>query len=319
MYHLLAPGSIVYWERATLVKGQKISYNEVDMTISVLYPTEWTDYECIDSGNGKKLERFGTYSINRPDPRILWTPSLPKEHWDLTNATFIQSDSLAGRWVIQNTAPNPWRIGYKNLTFELQSTNFKHVGIFPEQAVNWDWIIEKVNKRPLRILNLFAYTGGATLASASAGTMVTHVDSVKSVLAWAKKNTELSHVASNGVRWICDDAYKFVLREGRRSSTYDAIIMDPPRFGRGSQGEVWKLHEDLPKLLHACLAILSPNPQFFLINTYTADISSIVLGHLLHNMFKDKGGVIESGELAIQEAFGKRLIPHGIYARWSNV
>lgn len=288
------------------------------MTVPVLYPTGWTDYECIDSGNGEKLERFGTYMIIRPDPRIFWTPSLPVERWKSADATFIQSDSAAGRWVIQNPAPNPWRIGYKNLTFQLQSTNFKHVGIFPEQAVNWDWITDTVNKKPLRILNLFAYTGGATLAGASAGALVTHVDSVKSVLAWAKKNAELSHVAPTQVRWICDDAYKFVLREGRRNSTYDAIIMDPPRFGRGSQGEVWKLHEDLPKLLHACLAILSPNSHFFLVNTYTADISSIVLGHLLRDMFKNQGGSIDYGELAIQESSaGKRFIPHGIYARWS--
>lgn len=287
------------------------------MTVPVLYPTDWTDYECIDSGNGEKLERFGTYTVIRPDPRILWSPSLPEERWDETDASFVQSDSLTGRWVIQNQAPDPWRIGYKNLTFQLQSTNFKHVGIFPEQAVNWNWITDTVNKKPLRILNLFAYTGGATVASANAGALVTHVDSVKSVLAWAKKNASLSHVAPTLVRWICDDAYKFVLREGRRNSTYDAIIMDPPRFGRGSQGEVWKLHEDLPKLLHACRAILSPNLQFFLVNSYTADISSIVLGHLMHDMFNDRKGSIDCGELAIQESSGKRLVPHGIYARWS--
>ncbi len=288
------------------------------MTIPVLYPTDWSDYECIDSGNGKKLERFGTYTIIRPDPRILWTPSLPKERWDRANASFIQSDSLAGRWVIQNPAPNPWRIGFRNLTFELRSTNFKHVGIFPEQAVNWDWIMEKINGNPLRILNLFAYTGGASLASASAGALVTHVDSVKSVIAWAKKNASLSNIPPQRIRWICDDAYKFVLRERRRNSTYDVIIMDPPRFGRGSQGEVWKLHEDLPKLLHACRTILSINPQFFLVNAYTADISSMVLDHLLHDMFKDIGGTVESGELAIQESSEKRLIPHGIYARWHH-
>lgn len=287
------------------------------MTIPVLYPTSFPDYECIDSGDGKKLERFGDYTVIRPDPRILWNPSLSKDRWDTADASFVQSDSVTGRWVIQNQAPDPWRIGYKNLTFQLQSTNFKHVGIFPEQAVNWDWIMEKVNKKPIRILNLFAYTGGATLASAFAGAHVTHVDSVKSTLLWAKKNAELTQIAKTNIRWICDDAYKFVLREGRRNVTYDAIIMDPPRFGRGSQGEVWKLHEDLPKLLQACHAILSPNPRFFLVNAYTADISSLVLGHLLHDLFKDQGGLTEHGELAIQESSGKRLIPHGIYARWS--
>lgn len=290
---------------------------KIDMTISVLYPSTFHEYECVDSGDGKKLERFGDYTIIRPDPRILWAPTLPKERWDAADASFVQSNSLTGQWIMKKPAPVPWHIWYKNLRFELKSTHFKHIGIFPEQAINWDWIIDNVNKKPIRILNLFAYTGGATLAGAYAGAHVTHVDSVKSTLSWAKKNAELTQIAKTNIRWICDDAYKFVLRESRRNSTYDAIIMDPPRFGRGSQGEVWKLHEDLPKLLHACQSILSRSPKFFLVNTYTADISSLVLGHLLHDLFKGQGDSIEQGELAIQESSGKRLIPHGIYARWS--
>ncbi|MBI4062524.1 class I SAM-dependent methyltransferase [Candidatus Gottesmanbacteria bacterium] len=266
-------------------------------TINIETPADWKDYELIDSGDGAKLERFGSYTIARTDPRALW------------------QKRASDQWNSAVKPPQrPWKISYKHLTFLLRTTEFKHVGIFPEQAVNWDWLYSRADG--LNILNLFAYTGGATLAAASAGAHVTHVDSVKSTIAWARENVVASNLSSTPIRWIEEDAYKFVLREGRRGNTYDAIIMDPPRFGRGSKGEVWKIEEDLPKLLEACKQILSPKPAFFLINAYTADLSSLVPRHMLSNLMESD--MIEFGELALKETIGGRLLPNGIFARWSR-
>ena len=265
------------------------------LSISVEYPTDWKDYELIDSGLGEKLERFGPYTIARGDPRALWQKHEP-EQWHKA----------------QPLPPQPFRISYKNLTFILRATEFKNVGVFPEQAVNWNWINQH---KPHRVLNLFAYTGASTLAAASTGAQVTHVDSVRSTIAWAKENAKISGLDKAPIRWIEEDVYKFVLREGRRGNTYDAIIMDPPRFGRGSKGEVWKIEEDLPKLLEACKKILSPKPAFFLINAYTADLSSLVLHHILAGIM---GNGIEFGELALKESTAGRLLPSGIFARWSR-
>lgn len=265
-------------------------------TIKIEYPTLWQDYELIDSGEGQKLERFGPHITERADPRTLWKKQNPD------------------KWREAKPIPDePFRISYKTLSFILHKTEFKHVGIFPEQAVNWDWIMPKSKGR--RVLNLFAYTGGSTLAAASGGGMVTHVDSTKSALTWAGENAQASGLGNAPIRWIQEDAYKFVVREGRRGNTYDAIIMDPPRFGRGSKGEVWKIEEDLPKLLDACKQILSAKPSFFLINAYTADLSSLVLHNILGD-FLD--GNIESGELALKESSAGRLLPSGIFVRWSR-
>ena len=266
------------------------------ITIKIEYPTQWKDYELIDSGEGQKLERFASYTIVRTDPRALWHKRAQDE-WNN----------------VKEPPTHPWNISYKHLTFLLRTTVFKHVGVFPEQAVNWDWVASRSSE--LNILNLFAYTGGATLAAASSGARVTHVDSVKSTIAWARENAQASGLGRAPIRWIEEDAYKYVLREGRRGNTYDAIIMDPPRFGRGSKGEVWKIEEDLPKLLDACKTILSPKPAFFLINAYTTDLSSLVLHHLMNDLF-DKN--MEFGELALKESTGGRLLPCGIFARWSR-
>lgn len=265
-------------------------------TINIEYPTQWKDYELIDSGQGQKLERFAMYTFARTDPRALWHKRAP-DQWN-------SADEPPQR---------PWNISYKHLTFLLRTTEFKHVGVFPEQAVNWDWIVSRSGE--LNILNLFAYTGGATLAAAASGARVTHVDSVKSTIAWARENVVASNLRNAPIRWIEEDAYKFVLREGRRGNTYDAIIMDPPRFGRGSKGEVWKIEEDLPKLLRACGAIISKKPSFILINAYTADLSSLVLHHMLADLMHN--GDIQFGELALKESLGGRLLPNGIFARWS--
>ena len=256
-------------------------------TLSIEYPKDWKDYELIDSGDGMKLERFGQFRVARTDPRAIWKPHT--HNWT--------SDKL----------PPHWNISYKHLTFVLKPTQFKHVGVFPEQAVNWNWLTKTIDGRSLNVLNLFAYTGGATMAAAASGARVTHVDAVKSAIDWAHENIRASKLETKPIRWIEEDAYKFVLREARRGNTYDGIIMDPPRFGRGTKGEVWKLEDDLPKLVDACRNILSSKPAFFLLNAYTADLSSISIGNLL--------GTTSFGELALRDSSG-RLLPNGIFARW---
>ena len=286
------------------------------MDIPVAFPDDWTEYELIDSGDGEKLERFNTYTLIRPDPRALWSKHSP-ERWELADASFKRTDPKTGDWLKRTPPPVPWLIHYNRLTFTLRPTEFKHVGIFPEQAVNWKWLDEIIRHRPLRILNLFAYTGGATMAAISSGAIVTHVDAAKSTIAWAKENLRASGLPETSVRWIEDDAYKFVLREGKRNNTYDGIILDPPRFGRGSKGEIWKLENDLPKLLSACKHILSPKPAFVLINAYTPDISSIVLHNMLQSMMESYSGSTTSGELTLKESASGNLLPNGIFARWS--
>ncbi len=285
-------------------------------TIPILTPDDWKDYELIDSGDGKKLERFADYTLNRPDPRAMWKPHADTNVWDAADAAYVRVNETSGNWVIRRPPPPLWHIRHDQLTLVLKPTAFKHVGVFPEQAPNWRWITERVAGKPINVLNLFAYTGAATLAAAGAGARVTHVDASKPSLSWAKENAEASHLSDRPIRWILDDAYKFVLREARRGVTYDGIIMDPPRFGRGAKGEIWKLEDDLPKLLSACTHILSPKPSFFLLNAYTADVSSIALSRLLDDLMKRSGGMTEAGELALKDSTAGKLLPNGIFARW---
>jgi len=284
-------------------------------TIQIEYPTNLPDYALLDSGDGEKLEVFSGYTVIRPDPRALWYKS-QEQLWDSADARFIRTTSDSGSWNIKKTPPHPWNFHYKDSSFLLRPTDFKHVGIFPEQAVNWNWMSGVIGKRAPSILNLFAYTGASTVIAAKNNAFVTHVDSVKSTISWANENCKLNNIPADRVRWIEDDAYKFVVREEKRGKTYDAIIMDPPRFGRGSKGEIWKLENDLPKLLSACKQILSPNPLFVLINAYTADLSSLVLSHLMHDVMKGFTGAITFGELATKESSSDRLLPQGIFARW---
>ncbi len=289
------------------------------MAIPIEYPTDWTDYELIDSGDGMKLERFGRYTISRPDPRAIWKRNKTPEVWSAADAQYIRSTKTEGHWQIKNPSPSPWLIRYRDMTFKLEPTSFKHVGIFPEQAVNWVWLEGMIAKQPLSILNLFAYTGAATVAAARAGARVTHLDSLKSVLTRAHENVRLNDIDEHKIRWIADDAMKFVNREAKRGNTYDGIILDPPRFGRGSKGEVWKLMDDLPRLLEACANILSPTPRFLLVNAYTADISAVALGQLVASVMKDRNGSVSLGELALKESGGAgRLLPSGIFTRWTR-
>lgn len=285
-------------------------------SIPILIPDGWNDYELIDSGDGMKLERFSAYVVARPDPRAVWKPQKSSSVWNTAHAQYIRSTKSEGHWQIKTPPPPLWLIRYRDMTFLLKPTAFKHIGIFPEQAVNWVWLENIIAKQPINTLNLFAYTGAATVAAARAGARVTHLDSLKSAITWAHENARLNNVTESQIRWIEDDAIKFVLREAKRSSTYDGIILDPPRFGRGSKGEVWKLLDDLPRLLEACASVLSPHARFLLINAYTADISAVALGQLVSSVLSSRGGLVTHGELALKESGTDRLLPSGIFARW---
>ena len=277
------------------------------MVHSILVPEEWRDWELIDSGGGQKLERWGQYVMARPDPRVIWGKGDAKT-WKNADAVFEDSG-----WKLRTPLPANWVISYDKMKFRLKATDFKHTGVFAEQAVNWSWLGQQQAKS---VLNLFAYTGGATMAAALAGAHVTHVDSSRPALMWASENTKLSGISKERIRWIQDDALKFVKREIRRGVKYDGIIMDPPRFGRGVSGEVWKMEEKLPELTWACKEILSSTPLFFLINAYTADLSSIALGNLLADVM---GKEVEFGELGLKESSKGRILPAGIFARWSVI
>lgn len=285
-------------------------------SLSVLLPEDWRDYELIDSGSGLKLERFGSYIVARPDPRAVWKPQKSSSVWNTAHAQYIRSTKTEGHWQIKIPPPPLWLIRYRDMTFLLKPTAFKHIGIFPEQAVNWVWLENIIMKQPLNILNLFAYTGVATVAAARTGARVTHLDSIKSAITWAHENARLNNITEKQIRWIEDDAMKFVLREAKRGNMYDGIILDPPRFGRGTKGEVWKLLDDLPQLLETCVSILSPRARFLLVNAYTADISAIALGQLVSSALSSRGGLVTYGELAIKESGTDRLLPSGIFSRW---
>ena len=279
----------------------------------------WKDYEILDMTNGEKLERWGNIYLIRPDPQIIWKEKTFPEKWKKANAKYIRSSTGGGAWNYKNKLPESWQIHYKNLTFLVKPMGFKHTGLFPEQAVNWDWMIEKIQSagRPIKVLNLFAYTGGASVACSYAGASVCHVDSSKGMVTWAKENVAASGLADRKVRYIVDDVVKFVSREIRRGNTYDAIIMDPPSYGRGTNGEVWKFEDNLPDLISLCSKVLSEKPLFFLINSYTTGISSMVLENLLRLNIK-KGGIFSHGEIGLPMTDSKLILPCGIYARWEN-
>ena len=288
----------------------------------------WKDYEIIDMADGEKLERWNNIILVRPDPQIIWKEKQYSKEWKNANARYARSNTGGGHWEYKKALPESWQIKYKNLVFNIKPMGFKHTGIFPEQAVNWDWMMDKIEstikneKREIKVLNLFAYTGGATCACLSAGASVCHVDSSKGMVAWAKENVESSGLKDKKVRYIVDDVIKFVNREIRRGNKYDAIIMDPPSYGRGANGEVWKFEDNLPELINICMQVLSYNPVFFLINSYTTGISSTVLENLLKiNMKKikmEKNGNFENGEIGLPMTNSDLILPCGIYAKWVN-
>ena len=281
----------------------------------------WEDYEIIDMSNGEKLERWGEIILTRPDPQIIWKEKTYPKEWNKSYARYSRSNTGGGSWQYKKKVPNSWQINYKNLTFNIKPMGFKHTGLFPEQAANWDWMIEKIEnaKREIKVLNLFAYTGGATVACAYAGANVCHVDSSKGMVTWAKENIISSGLQNRPVRYIVDDVVKFVNREIRRGNKYDAIIMDPPSYGRGANGEVWKFEENICELVELCSNVLSEKPLFFLINSYTTGISSTVLENILNlNITKKYGGKGQNGEIGLPMTNSKLILPCGIFGRWES-
>ena len=285
----------------------------------------WTDYEVLDTGDGEKLERWGDYILLRPDPQVLWNTERKNPAWSNPDAHYHRSSKGGGEWEFFDL-PKVWEISYKELRFRLQPFNFKHTGLFPEQAANWDWFSELIRNRkaldpqkPVKVLNLFAYTGGATLAAAKAGAQVCHVDASKGMVNWAKENAAASGLSDAPIRYIVDDCQKFVEREIRRGNRYDAVIMDPPSYGRGPNGEVWKIEDAVYDLVKLCTEVLSDNPLFFLINSYTTGLQPAVLSYLLHTAIdKRHKGTVESAEIGLPVKGNGLILPCGASGRWSS-
>ncbi len=278
---------------------------------------QWKEYEVIDCSDGEKLERWGGYLLVRPDPQVIWKTPRDNPGWEQPNARYHRSSKGGGEWEFFDL-PDQWNIHYRDLTFRLKPFNFKHTGLFPEQAANWDWFSAKIRKanRPVKVLNLFAYTGGATLAAAAAGASVTHVDASRGMVGWAKENAGASGLSGAPIRWLIDDCVKFVEREIRRGSRYDAIIMDPPSYGRGPKGEVWKIEDSIHPLIQACAKLLSDRPLFFLVNSYTTGLAPSVLGYLIATELKAFGGHIEADELGLPVRSSGLILPCGASGRW---
>ena len=288
----------------------------------MLVTKEWKDYEIIDASRGQKYERWGNIYLLRPDPQVIWdNGDLFEKYHDKLNAVYYRSNKGGGHWENIKNTPASWNINYKNLTFNIKQMGFKHTGLFPEQAINWDFMINKIKNsgRKIKVLNLFAYTGGATVACLSAGANVTHVDASRGMVDWCKENVKSSGYENAEIRYLVDDVVKFVQREIRRGNKYDAIIMDPPSYGRGTNGEVWDIEKNLNYLIEICCEILSDDPLFFLINSYTTGLSSTVLSNLL-TMTVDKvcKGKITCGEIGLPIKENDLILPCGIYGRWES-
>ncbi len=280
---------------------------------------KWKDYEVIDTSGGEKLERWGSYLLIRPDPQVIWkTPRLHRG-WQHPNGQYHRSSKGGGAWEIFSL-PQQWSIRYRSLTFHLKPFSFKHTGLFPEQAVNWDWFSEKIRSagHPVRILNLFAYTGGATLAAAAAGAAVTHVDASKGMVSWAKENAAASGLSNAPIRWLVDDCMKFVAREIRRGNHYDGIIMDPPSYGRGPNGEIWKIEDSIHPFIHECAGLLCEKPLFFLVNSYTSGLAPAVLSDLLSLELRHFGGHVQAQEIGLPVTESGLVLPCGASGRWES-
>jgi 23S rRNA (cytosine1962-C5)-methyltransferase len=313
--------------------------------IRLLLSNRWKDYELLDSGNGLKLERFGPYTFVRPEVQALWKRALPSTSWESAHAVFQPSgEESGGHWLLKKKVPDQWEMKYslslgsypqsvtlpkesRELHFSVRTTPGRHLGVFPECASHWDWISELINSRehiqahsgkPLNVLNLFGYTGLASLACAFAGAKVTHVDASRKSVSWAQTNQDLSGLLDKPIRWIVDDALKFVEREARRGVKYDGILLDPPKFGRGPKGEVWEIFKSLPFLLKACRAVLSDYPLFVVLTIYAVKLSAVHAWSALAEMMEGCGGVMECGELVTQEKSTQRLLSQAVYVRWNS-
>lgn len=281
---------------------------------------QWKDYQVIDTSNGEKLERWGDYLLVRPDPQVIWNTPKKEQGWKQPNGHYYRSAKGGGEWEFFDL-PKQWSIHYKSLTFHLKPFSFKHTGLFPEQATNWDWFSNKITQanRPIKVLNLFAYTGGATLAAAAAGASVTHVDASKGMVNWAKENALASGLGDAPIRWLVDDCVKFVEREIRRGNKYDAIIMDPPSYGRGPKGEIWKIEESIHSFIKLCTQILSNEPLFFLINSYTTGLAPSVLTYMLSTELKEYEGIIDSQEIGLPVTSNNLVLPCGASGRFEAI
>ena len=280
----------------------------------------WKDYEVIDTSCGEKLERWGRYILLRPDPQVIWKTEKTVPEWNRLNGHYHRSSKGGGEWEFFKL-PEEWTISYRGLNFRLKPFSFKHTGLFPEQAVNWDWCSERIREagRPVKVLNLFAYTGGATLAAASAGASVTHVDASKGMVTWAKENAAASHLEDAPVRWLVDDCVKFVEREIRRGNKYDGIIMDPPSYGRGPKGEIWKIEESIYPFVELAAQLLSDDALFFLINSYTTGLQPAVLSYMLSAVIqKKRGGEVQASEIGLPVSSNGLVLPCGATGRWFN-
>jgi 23S rRNA (cytosine1962-C5)-methyltransferase len=282
----------------------------------------WQDYELIDSGNGQKLERFGPYRFIRPEHQSVWKPALPDKEWEKAVAVFHPtSDESGGKWQFARTIDESWLLHYRDLTFNGRTSNSRHLGVFPEQAAHWDWIRAQITAahRQVNVLNLFGYTGIATLAAAKAGAQVTHLDASKKTVTYARQNQQLSSLEDKPIRWIVDDALKFVLREARRSAHYDGIILDPPKFGRGPKGEVWEFFKMLPYLLQEIKPLFSQNPLFLVITAYAIRASALSLHFSIQEMMRVYNGTVSSGELILSERSAGRILSMAITTRWTSL
>lgn len=291
---------------------------------SLIVADGWRDYALLDAGSGLKQEKWGPYTLVRPDPQIIW-PRVAEGDWHDWDGLYHRSEKGGGRWEFRRTLPDAWKISYHplGLTFRIHPTSFKHTGLFPEQAVNWDWFSARIRDaraagREVSVLNLFGYTGAATCAAAKAGASVCHVDAAEGMVKWCRENAALSGLAEAPIRFLADDCLKFVRREIKRGRRYDAIIMDPPTYGRGSSGEMWRLKDHLWELLLACREVLSDSPLFFLINAYTARLSPTVVANLLGALLGDRGGHVTAGEVGLPIQADAKILPCGIYGRWET-
>ena len=281
---------------------------------------KWKDYEVIDTSKGEKLERWGDYILVRPDPQVIWDTKRNDPRWKKKNGHYHRSRAGGGEWEFFDL-PEEWQIGYNELKFNLKPFSFKHTGLFPEQATNWEWFSNLIKNagRPIKVLNLFAYTGGATLSASAAGASVTHVDDAKGMVGWAKENAASSNLADRPIRWLVDDCVKFVEREIRRGNKYDAIIMDPPSYGRGPKGEIWKIEDSIFPFIELTMDILSDDPLFYLVNSYTTGLQPAVLTYMLSMTVKKKyGGEVESSEIGLPVSGNGLVLPCGASGRWSR-
>jgi len=308
-----------YTQLSTILQGNK-NYTKTQKGPKPMWIADkWKEYEVLDCSSGEKLERWDQYLLVRPDPQVIW--NTPKKHpgWENKNAHYHRSKKGGGEWEFFDL-PKQWNLHYGPLTFRLKPFSFKHTGIFPEQAVNWDWIMEKIKSshRPIKVLNLFAYTGGATLAAAYAGASVTHVDASKGMVSWASENAAVSGLSEAPIRWIVDDCMKFVEREIRRGNQYEAIIMDPPSYGRGPKGETWKLESAIYPLIRLCTRLLSKRPLFFLVNSYTTGLQPAVLAYMLGTALRQFHGHVDAQEIGLPVSSSGLILPCGASARWEK-